>query len=171
MMDGMKRRSFLLVELLIAVVIMGAVFELLFLTYRNALIGKETLQYEKELVLGRHRLLRKFQLLFASVNSFKEKIPNNFLLKYQAAIEHDPHFRGELEGNLLIDKGRLLLISRAEKEHSRTEVLYEGVRTITFSFFDAQKGVFDATFPKTKPLMMKIELQLDNELLTLPVFL
>lgn len=166
----MKRRQpILLLELLITLLIMGIVLEMLFLGYRQALVAKQKLYEEKEIVLGRQRLLLRLGTVFQTLQSC-QKVAEGWFLHYDGGMDPEAHFRGPLEALLCIRGGKLLLISWPNEGLPRVETLYEdrNCKTLSFEFFNSKTGTFQSSFPETKPCMMKIKI---DSSLELPFFL
>ncbi len=169
-MDGMiKRRPMLLLEMLIALVLMSGVLAFLFTGFYDAIKAKNFVKAEKEKILSEERLKLKFYTLFKNIIDIKPLGDNTYSLKYNGGIDPDPEFCTDLKAMLVLKDKRLTLITYSpEKEGApRQELLSDSVDTLQFEYFDEKVGTFLPTFPKHKPLMVKVTI---NETI-LPLFL
>ena len=142
-------------ELVISLVLFGAIIGILFSSYREFSLAKIALRSDKELILNRQKLQLRLGQIFSSIKTLKME-ETACHLSYDNGIDLEKEFRGQLEAMLLIDKGRLALVTWAEKEKVRKEILCESVKSFSFIFFDAKKGAWTSKYPEQKPLMMKI---------------
>jgi hypothetical protein len=167
----MKRRhSFLLLEMMIALVIMAGVTALLFSGFYSAIHGKNIVKKERERILNLQRLKLRFAVLFKDIIDIKPISENAYYILYKGGIDHNPGFRGEVESILKLNNKALTLTTWAEKEEPRRELIGENISSIHFLFFDAAEGKFTPEYPKQKPPMMKVVLN-QNDKETLPLFL
>lgn len=166
-MVGMKRRSFLLLEMMIAMAIMAGAIAMLFSGFYSAIHNKNKVKNERERVLGLQRLKLRFEILFKDVIDVKEISQSEYYVKYQAGIDPDFKFRGERECILNLTKKTLTLTTWPEEGNPRYEVIAENITSLSFEFFDEAEGQFKPTYPKKKPPMMKIVLN-GNPKETLP---
>jgi hypothetical protein len=163
----MKKRSVLLLELVISLVLFGAIIGILFSSYRELALAKSQLSKDKEIILTRQKLQLRLSQIFSHIQTLK--IDEQFcLLTYDNGWDPAEDFRGSKEAMLYIDKGRLALVTWPEKGTARKEILYESAHTFAFEFFDAKKGIWNAEYPAQKPFMMKMMI---DKNLTLPFFL
>jgi hypothetical protein len=151
----MQKRPILLMELVISLVLFGAIIGILFSSYREFSLAKIALRTDKELILNRQKLQLRLGQIFSSLKTLKIE-ENACHLSYDNGIDLEKDFRGQLEAMLLIDKGRLALVTWAEKEKVRKEILCESAKSFSFSFFDTKNGAWTSKYPEQKPLMMKI---------------
>lgn len=151
----MQKRPILLMELVISLVLFGAIIGILFSSYREFSLAKIALRNDKELILNRQRLQLRLGQIFSSLKTLKIE-ENACHLSYDNGIDLEKEFRGQLEAMLLIDKGRLALVTWPEKGIARKEIICESAKSFSFSFFDTKKGIWTSQFPEQKPLMMKI---------------
>ena len=146
-------------ELVISLILFGAIIGILFSSYREFSLAKIALRKDKELILNRQKLQLRLGQIFSSLKTLKieEKACH---LSYDNGIDLEEEFRGQLEAMLLIDKGRLVLVTwgekGAEKGKARKEILHESATSFSFSFFDSKQGAWIPKFPEQKPLMMKM---------------
>lgn len=142
-------------ELVISLVLFGAIIGILFSSYREFSLAKTALRKDKELILNRQKLQLRLGQIFSRLKSLKIE-DHSCHLSYDNGIDIKKEFRGLLEAMLFIDKGRLALVTWPEKGDARKEILFESARSFSFSFFDTKKGIWTSQFPEQKPLMMKI---------------
>ncbi len=142
-------------ELVISLVLFGAIIGILFSSYREFSLAKITLRKDKELILDRQKLQLRLGQIFSSLKTLKIE-ENACHLSYDNGIDLEKEFRGELEAMLLVDRGRLALVTWAEQGKARKEILCESAKSFSFNFFDAKKGTWTATYPEQKPLMIKM---------------
>jgi hypothetical protein len=142
-------------ELVISMVLFGVIIGILFSSFKEFSIAKTTLRKDKELILNRQKLQLRLGQIFSSLKTLK--IENNAChLSYDNGIDLEKEFRGQLEAMLLIDKGRLALVTWPEKGKARKEIISESAKSFSFSFFDTKTGAWAPNYPEQKPLMMKI---------------
>ncbi len=151
----MRKRPILLMELVISLVLFGAIIGILFSSYREFSLAKTTLRKEKELILNRQKMQLRLGQVFSQLKSIKVE-DHSCHLSYDNGIDTETAFHGELEAMLLIDKGRLALVTWSEKGKARKEILCESAKSFSFSFFDTKKGAWSPLYPEQKPLMMKM---------------
>jgi hypothetical protein len=151
----MKKRPILLMELVISMVLFSIIIGILFSSFREFSLAKTSLRKDKEFILNRQKLQLRLGQIFSSLKSLK--IENNAChLSYDNGIDLEKDFRGSLDAMLLIDKGRLALVSWGEQGKVRKEILCECAKSFSFSFFDAKIGTWSPQYPEQKPLMLKI---------------
>jgi len=151
----MQKRPILLMELVISLVLFGAIIGILFSSYREFSLAKIALRKEKELILTRQKLQLRLGQIFSHLKTLKMK-DSSCHIAYNNEIDMSKDFRGVLEGMLYIDKGRLAFVTWAEKAPARKEILVESASSFSFSFFDEKKGAWTSQYPDQKPLMLKI---------------
>ncbi|HUD02222.1 MAG TPA: DUF1494 domain-containing protein [Rhabdochlamydiaceae bacterium] len=151
----MKKRPILLLELVISLVLFGAIVGILFSSYRELSLAKVQIRKDKEWVLSRQKLQLRLAQIFSNVKTMK-MADSSCLMTYDNGVDVQTEFRGILEGMLFIDKGRLALVSWPEKGIGRKEILLEPASYFSFEFFDSKKGTWAATYPEQKPFMMKM---------------
>lgn len=150
----MKKRPVLLLELMISLVLFSIIIGILFSSYREFSLAKTSLRKEKELILTQQKCQLRLGQIFSHLKTLK--VENNTChLSYDNGIDIQKEFRGSLEAMLLIDKGRLALVTWSEKGEARKEILSESAKSFSFQFFDTKKGTWSSQYPEQKPLMMK----------------
>ncbi|HEX4839747.1 MAG TPA: hypothetical protein VFU89_04835 [Rhabdochlamydiaceae bacterium] len=151
----MKKRPVLLLELVISLALFSTIIGILFSSYKEFSLAKTSLRKEKELVLGKQKFQLRLGQIFSKLKTLK--VENNAChLSYDNGIDSEEEFNGALEAMLLIDKGRLALVTWSDKEAVRKEILFESAKSFSFQFFDAKKGIWSHQYPDQKPFMMQL---------------
>lgn len=162
------KRSFLLLEFMIALVLLGVITAFLFSSYRDLSLTTATLQKEREEILQRQKLQLRLSQVLSHLTKIETK-DRSYLFRYDNQTDPDPLFCGILEGSLYIDtKKHLILVSTSKKGGSRQEVLCEAAHSFELQFFNRAEGEWDQKYPDEKPFMAKIIL---NKSTILPFFL
>lgn len=163
----MRKRPVLLLELVISLVLFGAIIGILFSSYQELTLAKSQLRKDKEIILTREKLQLRLSQIFSHLKTLKVE-EQVCLLTYDNGLDPAIDFRGSRDAMLYIDKGRLALVTWSDKGVARKEILCESAHAFAFAFFDAKKGTWDAEYPAQKPFMMKMVI---DQNLTLPFFL
>jgi hypothetical protein len=153
----MKKRPVLLLELMISLVLFSVIIGILFSSYKEFSLAKTMLRKEKEAILAQQKCQLRLGQIFSHLKTLKIE-GNACHLSYDNGIDIEKEFRGSLEAMLLIDKGRLALVTWPEKGGARKEILCDSAKTFSFEFFDTKKGDWSYQYPDQKPLMMKFTL-------------
>jgi hypothetical protein len=163
----MRKHPVLLLELVISLVLFGAIMTILFSSYKELSQAKHSLKKDKEIILTRQKLQLRMSQIFSQTETltFEDQV---CLLTYDNGWDPAAAFRGKREAMLYIDKGRLALVTWPEKGPGRKEILYEPAHSFFFQFFDTKKGEWNPQYPEQKPFMMKMII---DKNLTLPFFL
>jgi len=154
-----KKRPVLLLELVISLVLFSTIIGILFSSYKEFSLAKTSLRKEKEIVLSKQKLQLRLGQIFSQLKTLK--VENNAChLSYDNGIDSEEEFNGALEAMLLIDKGRLALVTwpdkESDKEAVRKEILFESAKSFSFQFFDTKKGIWSSQYPDQKPFMMQL---------------
>jgi hypothetical protein len=163
----MRKRPVLLLELCIAMVLMGGIVAVLFSSYTDLSLSKFHLKEEKEKVFNRQRLHLRLEQIFSRLGSWKVLEKEGCFFSYDNGADLDPAFRGVVEGMIYIDKGELILTTWPEKGDPRQEILCENANNFSIEFFDSSKGEWIAGYPAEKPFMIKMKLNKEE----IPFFL
>ncbi len=165
----MVKRSFLLLEFMIALSLLGIIVAFLFSTYRDLSLTKTILQKERQEILSRQKLQLRLGQIFSQLNTLEIKQPHSYTFTYDNGTDPDLQFCGLLTGHLQIDpKHRLVLVSTSNQGPTRQEILGEEIKSFELKFFNRQKGEWENKYPSEKPFMMQLTL---NHSITLPFFL
>ncbi|HEX2579230.1 MAG TPA: hypothetical protein VHK67_02370 [Rhabdochlamydiaceae bacterium] len=150
----MEKRPVLLLELVISLALFSTIIGILFSSYKEFSLVKTSLRKEKEVVLSKQKFQLRLGQIFSQLKTLK--IENNAChLSYDHGIDIEKEFNGALEALLLIDKGRLALVTWSEKGTARKEILHESAKSFSFQFFDPKKGDWSSEYPDQKPLLMQ----------------
>lgn len=163
----MKKRPVLLLELVISLVLFGAIMGILFSSYQELMLAKSLLRKNKEMILTRQKLQLRLSQIFSRLEALRIE-EQAYLITYDNGLDPAAEFRGNREALLYVDKGRLALVTWPDKGTARKEILYESASSFSLTFFDAQVGDWSAKYPTQKPFMM--QMIIDNDL-KLPFFL
>ena len=136
-------------------VLFSTIIGILFSSFKEFSLAKTSIRKDKELILSRQKLQLRLGQIFSSLKTLK--VENNAChLSYDNGIDLDKDFRGQLDAMLLIDRGRLALVTWPENGEARKEILCESAKSFSFKFFDTKTGLWTPTYPEQKPMMMKI---------------
>lgn len=164
----MHKRPILLLELMIALVLLGAISAFLFTTYRDLSLAKTVLKKERKEIFDRLKLQLRLCQVLSQLKTVEQKSPHSYLFTYDHGSDPDPHFVGLVDGHLHLSGQRLVLISTSKQGVTRQEILSENINTFELKFFNRQKGIWQTQYPPEKPLMIQLVL---NHSLTIPFFL
>lgn len=144
----------LLLELVISLVLFSVIIGILFSSYKEFSLIKRSLQKEKTIILGKQKLQLRLGQIFSQLKTLK--IENDACqLSYDNGIDVEKEFNGALDAMLMIDRGRLALVSWSDQGNARKEILSEPAKSFSFQFFDTKKGEWSPQYPDQKPLMMQ----------------
>jgi hypothetical protein len=170
----MKKKNFLLFEILIALCLMGVVLCTLVTFFARSVIQEKKLASMHEIVMTRQRLhLRLSDLILRVASSFTLE-EGSLSFEFDMGVDVDPKFSGRQVGKLgLDDKGHLCFSYHPKIEASekleRKEVLLEGVQSLSFEFLEPSENKKRA-FLWTKgqfnkmPAMIKIKVKQNQEI-------
>ncbi|MGR3973812.1 MAG: hypothetical protein QRY72_04515 [Candidatus Rhabdochlamydia sp.] len=167
-----RKRSFLLLELLIAFSLMAIIMQLLFSGYHQFIILKSQLQQETSLIMDRQRLFLKLKAPFSSLTSCA-LTPFGLYFTYENSRDIDPAFRGSLKAVLYVEDQTLILLSWVSSSVYRKERIYYHPQLISLSplFFDPQTAQLTPHVPQDPLLIMKLKLEHETHTWELPFFL
>ncbi len=162
-----RKRALTLIEIMIAMVLLGALLLGLFGTFRHAIQRNMTAKTVKQKVLQLELFQQKLKSLLATetrvwLDTHPEAAGTALLFKYETGA--DPDFEGavQLTGMLyLTGKKQLCLATWPDKGSGRVETLLEKIDLFHCSLFDQKKKGWSDTWPKKKeesPAMAEIVL-------------
>lgn len=152
-----RKRSILLLEMVISLILFGIIIGILFSSYREFSIAKISIAKDKTALLEKQKLQLRLGQIFSQLKTLKIE-DGACKLTYDNGLDPEPEFRGILEAMLYLDKGRLAFVSWPEKGVGRKEILLDKTDSFALEFFDSKKGVWTSQFPEQKPLMMKMKI-------------
>ncbi len=169
-MSSKKSYRFTLLEVVIAIALLGVMLSALFGCFQQTLKKNIVARELKQKVLQIELLNSRLQQLFAHLAAGKEGAlwlqeytgaKNNALfVTYSQTIDRDPLFLGALTGVLYLDaKGQLVIETKGKKEAKRIEILLDQVGALRWELFDPVQGKWNAEWPKKKaksPAMIRL---------------
>lgn len=162
-----KKRSLTLLEVVIAMLLLGILLTGLFNTFRQGLKKNIAAKELKQKVLQLELFQQKLRSLFAEEEGvWIEKHPDlsslPLFIEFQQKTDPDFKMCGETTGMLYLNgKKELCLASWSEKGNSRIETLLDNVDAFKCRLFDPKKGTWTQTWPKKKegsPAMAAVDL-------------
>ncbi len=126
----MKKKSFTLVEVLIAMVLMGILVGFLFKTHLETSLAASKLTYKKQILARDQRLYFRLSQIFSSKASVKKQ-EDQLILHYDGGLDRDPDFRGPLTSLLYYKDKNVYLATWPEKGDPRLELLWENAPDLT----------------------------------------
>ncbi|CAM0117907.1 DUF1494 domain-containing protein [Rhabdochlamydiaceae symbiont of Dictyostelium giganteum] len=167
-----QRRSFLLLELLIAFSLMAVVIQMLLRGYQEFMTIKHELKEERASLLDRQCLSLKLKNILNSLTSCT-LTDQGLCLIFDHQMDADPLFRGTLKALLYAENHHVILLSWKDPSVYRKDILYyhPDFSSLECCFFDQNLGEFTKTPPLDVPLMMKLRLHHQTHSWELPFFL
>lgn len=159
-MEGMKKYSLSLIEVAIAMTFAAILIGILFYTQTNMATAQAKVEKAKTVVLDRQRLLLRLNQILNSETHFNFA-NNRLILKYDNGIDYDRKFSGRVTSMLYLEDGKVCLSTWGETDIWRADVLMEGIKTLSFQFFDSEKNTWSDVLPE-KPCTM-LKLIIDNQ--------
>ncbi|GEM_PF-5330353 len=175
-----KKRALTLLEVTIAMVLLGCLLTGLFNVFRQSLQKNMTARELKQNVLQLELFQKKMKTLFSRENGIwisnhpQAKGPSLFFDFHQ---DVDPDFEmcGEMQGMLFLNaKKELSLVFWSETDKTRTEILLDEVDAFTCQLFDAKKKEWKTNSQKKGeeiPAMVKITLTCNKKEIPFVFFL
>lgn len=140
----MKKKSFTLVEVVIAMVLMAILVGFLFNTHLETSLALQKLEAKKKVLAQQHRFYFRLRQICSSHPSITED-HQQLILRYQGGLDLDENFRGSLTSALYFQNKNIYLATWPEKENPRLELLWENADSFTFTLF-----------PEKHPTLLKI---------------
>ena len=176
----MKKRTLTLLEIVIAMVLMGILLTGLFNVFRQGLKKNIAAKEMKQKVLQLELFQQKMKNLFASESSvYLEKHPEAsglaLITSFEEKADPESSMCGTLDGMVYLnDKKQLCFASWSEKGNGRVEVLLDKVDRFQCQLFDAKKGEWMESWPRKKeeiPVMLSLKLEWDKKEIPFVFFL
>ena len=137
----MRKRSFTLIEVTLALPLMALIFSFLFMTYSRTVKNNKDLDLRENRALKDHyfqrRLQKKLWLATDEKKAPKEFFKKEaFLFYYYHGISLDPHARGKLLAKLFLENRtlKLALYQNKGKTLVRTEALLEDIDQLNIEY-------------------------------------
>jgi type II secretory pathway pseudopilin PulG len=166
-----KKRSLTLLEVVIAMLLLGALLSGLFYTLRHGMQrnteAKELKQKVLQLELFQHRMKH---LLAQQKGVWIEQHPDvtgpALFVLFTQKVDPDVDFCGDLQGMLYINKKKeLCFVTWSLQGKARVETLLEKVDGADYRLFDPKNGEWHSQWPQKKgdtPSMTAVDLQWDK---------
>lgn len=128
----MKKRNLTLIEVVIALALLGTILGILFSLIQFLSETKNKNQTLKQTLAPRHLLYMKLKQL--AQGGAELEIKNNILvISKETALDPDPAFAGLVKHFLYLDQNALCLATWGQKKAHRLDVLMNDVRTLDFA--------------------------------------
>jgi hypothetical protein len=158
----MERRAFLLLEVVVALFLLGVVLTSLFGVYQRMGMAQARIQSVARKQLPKYVLHQRLTSVFSSLADSARLCTHEGALRF--AFDHgvDPQleFRGLLQGVLARLPDRTLALTLiSSKGAQRTDVLAEVVSSLSFLFYDDEAHAWRADWPAGRqraPLVLKM---------------
>ncbi len=172
-MQHRTKKTFLLLELLIALGLMSMLVLLLLSFMKQNLIVEKKMDQTRHLVLERQALQNRIQDLLLSIRSdtassfytqiFPKETHPSLILIFDHGVDPDPLFSGSIIGRLFIDENHNLSLALwpndpDKKQYFRKEVLLSNVSDFSMEFLN--ESFWKSSWPKTEkiPSLLRISL-------------
>lgn len=178
-----KRCPFTLLEIMIAITLMGILSTVLFSSLRHVLFANAEIQRLKQeshsKVVFKHRLEQMFSKLSnekkgSAILDYQEK-PISLTIQYKNGLERDSKFWHTVEGKLYIDQeSKTIWLKTISKEGQREEILFQGAKGLSFLFFNPETKKWEEKWdsPSEVPLMLQVRIErIEDEPLDFAFFL
>jgi prepilin-type N-terminal cleavage/methylation domain-containing protein len=172
-----KHVSFTLLEIMIALVLLGILLSFLFTYFRHTLVLKNETIALKEKVLNMElfqlRMGHLFDQFSSKDNCFLASIPHGdavgsaLIFHCDHGIDKDPSFSGQIHSMLFKTRDhRLCLCTWSHRSLPKVDTLLRSIKELSFEFFSGKQ--WQTLWPKDKkdeplPLMVKISITLQGE--------
>jgi hypothetical protein len=175
-----KKRALTLLEVVIAVVLLGALLTGLFSVFRQGLKKNISSRELKQNVLQVELFQQKIKILLSEENGvWIEQHPDAagpaLFVDFEQKVDPDFEMCGKLQAMLFLNpKKELCFVSWSEKGKGRLEILLDNVDDFKCRLFDSEKGEWSSSWPKKKeasPPMLYIDLTWNKEKIPFVFFL
>lgn len=143
----MKKRSFTLIELAVALPLMGLLFSFLLISYTRSIKNNTQLDLKEQQALKEHyfqRRLEKKLWLATKQEDFPKKFfqKDAFSFYFYNGISLDPNAKGKLLAKLFLEDKtlKLSLFKRNDQTFVRTEELLKGIDNLQISYLYESKN-------------------------------
>jgi len=150
-----KKHSFTLIEVVIALSLMGIISGVLFSYWRDLNIKSARIEQVKATFLQRESLQIRLSEIFSLLTDDLTATEDELTFRYDNGVDPNPHLCGEIEGRLFFESGVLFLESKSlEQDEMRLESLMREVKNFRFDLFEVDEEpihlrlfIDDITFP------------------------
>ena len=171
----MKKKFFTLIEILIALFLIGTILTMLFRFFLSTSILEKKLQEVKEDVFFKNNLQVKFDTLFSNIfhknfsktPDFYTDEKNHLHFVFDNGIDPNPKFSSYLKAILFLNKNNDLVLQTMPLKKNpkiyREEILIKNVKSLNFEFFSKKDSNFITTTSWSKkkldlPAALKIKI-------------
>ena len=151
-----KKRSFTLLEVVIAILLLGFLLTGLFNVFQQGLKKSLSARELKQKVLQLELFQQKIKNVFAAADGvWTEEHPDavgySLCIDLKEKIDPDFEMRGKLQGMLFLNaKKEVCFVSWTKKGKSRIETLLDGVDSFSCRLFDPKKAQWNTIWPQKK---------------------
>jgi hypothetical protein len=131
-----KRRSFSLLEVVIACALAATLLSTVFLSLTGIAKKQREVEMFRTTVVARERCWLRLSKLFATTDNLRWDAGKGLAFHYTDDLDPDPKFSGELV-SLLYREGNFLRLATWGKERGRVETLLTPISELSCEFFDA----------------------------------
>lgn len=143
-----KRRPLSLIEIGIVMVLAAILLGVLFHTQVDMASMQTKAEKAKAVVMGRHRLLLRLNQIFTPSTHFHLDEKQRLVLKYDNGVDYQRNFSGKVISMLYLEEKKVWLATWAGDDAYRPELIMDGVKAMSFHFFDNKKNVWSADLPE-----------------------
>jgi len=170
-----KKRSLTLLEIVIAITLLGILLTGLFNFFlqglKKSITAKELKQKVLQLELFQQRLKNLFSNLDEEAGFLLEKHPDAtglaLMVSYKQSVDPEFEMCGPLQGMIFLNKNKeLCLASWSESGKARIEILLDKIDTFKCRLFDSEKGEWAEKWTmknEEDPVMVAIDLKWDGK--------
>lgn len=170
-----RRKSFTLIEVVIAMLLMGMLLTFSFQVLKNIALTQNKLALDKEKILERAYFNERFSLVFSHLtpeDKFKAtEIAGHkgLLFSYDEGLDSDPAYNGDVFGFLYQDKDYLIFQTWPRKEFDkgqrRKEFFFKNGSDFSWQLYDPESRSWIEHWDKKKlPALIKIKIKQEKEL-------
>lgn len=163
----MRRRYFLLLELLIGLALAAVLMGYLFQEQKQLFSLRRRIDQTKDHVLAKTRVFLRLDKLLSNLEKcqFEE---GKLTVVHHHNLDPDPNFCGTLTSTLYRDRDRLLLMTTGERGGMRTETLLENVEHFSCRFFQDKEWSGSIADKKKLPQKIKVIVKVNQETVEYP---
>ncbi len=183
-MQQRKKHSLTLLEVCIAISLLGILLSSLWSMYRRWM---STYQIQQEKQIHIHKILFLKQRLeqiatsLAAIPAENEQETNTLFtpkqnseglptvcFSYQNLLDFDPSFNGKVWSLLYVDPHKRLCLATWAPDHkTRVDILLDSISSLSFAYFDPQTNLWRDDWPESLehlPLWMKLQVNGENSI-------
>ncbi len=186
-----SKRNFTLIEVMIGLVLAGALFGMLMQFYKSLCCARVDAEKIKERIFYRQCMQHTLMGFFAHICPMQEDLVGmqtmafsgckgeGLFFSYENGVDPDPRFCGKLQAAVFLDmQGAVQLVTSFETRwvhkpseieelvrlgQARTRVLCRHVNALRFAFFDEKKASWVHTLSEEDSLPVMVRLYVDED--------